>query len=55
MIDQFNAQSLAKLSKSALEAIIANYVAELNSSENEQVRADIQSKIVAARTALALK
>lgn len=55
MIDQFNAKSLAKLSKSELEAMIANYSAKLVSSDEEKVRTEIQSKIIAARTALALK
>lgn len=55
MHNHFNIHSLAKLTRSELQAIIANYTAELQCADDEQVRTEIQSKIIAARAALTLK
>lgn len=52
MQDQFNLASLAKLSKSELEALLASYLSMLIASSSEAERQDARAKIVAVRMAL---
>lgn len=54
MKHQFNTASLAKLSKTELIALLANYQAKLASSQSEPEKANIQNKIHAIKLALNL-
>jgi|GEM_PF-2176026 len=45
MHEQFNNASLANLSKSDLEALLANYLAKLNVTDDEAEKAQLRSDI----------
>tara|TARA_R110000824_G_scaffold350069_1_gene537007 strand:- start:824 stop:994 length:171 start_codon:yes stop_codon:yes gene_type:complete len=45
MLDHFNDASLANLSKPDLEALLANYLARLNATENEAEKVQVRSNI----------
>ena len=45
MHEHFNNASLANLSKPDLEALLANYLAKLNATENEAEKAQVRSDI----------
>lgn len=55
MQDQFNIASLAKLSKSELEALLATLTGQFHAAANEFDRSAIQSQIAAVQLSLQLQ
>lgn len=55
MLDHFNAASLAKLSKTDLHALLANYQSKLTASSDDLERARLRSDISMIRRALELR
>ena len=55
MVDCFNTASLAKLSKTDLHALLANYHAKLTASSEDFERAQLRSDISMIQRALELR
>ena len=55
MKHQFNIASLAKLTKSELQTLLATYQARLSATGADAASADLQSKISMIKSALTLK